>query len=258
MLNKLFDLSGRVALVTGGSKGIGKAVARGLAEAGANVAIASRHEDELKSAAREIGEGLKVKVAYYVADMCNRQQSDDLARWTEKEFGRCDILFNNAGSNDPQNLADTADDRWDRLVELNLTSCMRLSRALVGGMIQRKWGRIIYTSSIMALASHHGRGCYSATKAALIGMMRAQTLELGPHGITVNCIAPGPIATDLPMSLLSDAKKKEFSDRTAVKRWGQPIDMVGPILMFASDAGAFVSGEVLVADGGLLCRTFSD
>lgn len=258
MFPSLFQLNGRVALITGGSKGIGKAVARGLAEAGADIAISSRHEDELKSAAAEIGKDLKVKVAYRVCDMTDRQASDELAQWATATLGKVDILFNNAGSNEPQNLVDVTDASWDRIIELNLTSCMRLSKAVAPGMIQRKWGRIIYTSSIMALASFHGRGAYSATKAALIGMARAHALELGPHGITVNCLAPGPVMTDLPMSLLSDAKKKEFSDRTAVKRWGQTIDMVGPVLMMASDAGAFVSGEVLVADGGLLCRTFSD
>ena len=92
----------------------------------------------------------------------------------------------------------------------------------------------------------------------MLGLARAYALELGKYNITVNCLAPGPVMTDLPMSLLSDAKKQEFSDRTAVKRWGQPIDMVGPMLMLASDAGAFVSGTVIVADGGLLARTFND
>lgn len=258
MLNKLFDLSGRVALVTGGSKGIGKAVAHGLAEAGANVAISARHEDELKAAVKEIGEGLKSKVAYRVADMTDREQVVGLAKWAEQEFGKCDILFNNAGSNDPMPLVEQDLDKWDRIIELNLTSCMLLSRELAKGMVARKWGRIIYTSSIMAFSSFSGRGAYSATKAALVGMARTQALELGASGVTVNCLAPGPIMTDLPMSLLSDAKKKEFGDRTAVKRWGQPIDMVGPVLMFASEAGAFVSGVTLVADGGLLCRTFND
>ncbi len=123
-------------------------------------------------------------------------------------------------------------------------------------MIERRWGRIIHLSSVMALASNPGRGLYSGTKAALIAMARAHALELGPFGITVNCLAPGPIATDLPMNLLSAEQKQRFSDRTAVKRWGQPIDMVGPTLMLASDAGAYITGNVILADGGMLCRTF--
>jgi len=256
MLNKLFDLSGRVALVTGGSKGLGKAMSRGFAEAGANVIICSRHEDELKKAAAEIKDGLNVRVEYKVVDMHDRKQVADLADWALKTLGRVDVLVNNAGSNQPQSLVDTTDSSWDHILELNITSCMLLSRALAPQMIARKWGRIIHLSSVMAMASNSGRGCYSATKAALIGMARAHALELGPHGVTVNCIAPGPIATDLPMSILSDEQKKKFSDRTAVKRWGQPIDMVGPAMLLATDAGAYITGNVITADGGMLCRTF--
>ncbi len=256
MLNKLFSLSGRTALVTGGSKGIGKAMARAFAEAGANIAISARHEDELKRAKAEIADGTNVKVEYFVADMTQRDQVRKLAKDVLAKLGRVDVLVNNAGSNKPQNLVDTTDEVWDEILELNLSSCNLLSRLLAPGMIERKWGRIIHLSSVMALASNPARGLYSATKAALIGMARAHALELGPHGVTVNCIAPGPVATDLPMNLLSDEQKKSFAERTAVKRWGQPIDMVGPALLLATDAGAFITGNVIVADGGLLCRTF--
>ena len=256
MWMSLFDLSGRTALVTGGSKGIGKAVARGYAEAGADVIISARHEDELQAAAREIGDQLAVRVEYVVADMTDRPDVDRLAQEVLRRMGRVDILFNNAGSNRPQTLVDTTDDVWDQILELNLTSCMRLTRAVVPGMLQRRWGRIVYTSSVMALASNPGRGLYSATKAALVGMTRAQALELGPYGITVNCLAPGPIMTDLPMSLLNDAQQQQFAERTAVKRWGRVEDMVGPTLLLSSDAGAFITGTTLLAEGGMLCRTF--
>jgi 3-oxoacyl-[acyl-carrier protein] reductase len=256
MIKELFDLSGRVALITGGSKGIGKACARGLAECGAHIAISARHEEELKSAAEEIGRGLSVTVRYFVADMHDRAQVKKLAADVLEAFGRCDVLFNNAGSNKPQTLLETTEEAWDSLLELNLTSCMLLSRQIVPSMIKHRWGRIIYTSSIMGLASNPARGAYSATKAALIGMARAQALELGPHGITVNCLAPGPVATDLPMSLLSDEQKRVFAERTALKRWGQPRDMVGPVVLLATEAGAFITGNVILADGGILCRTF--
>ena len=256
MLNQLYSLAGKTALITGGSKGIGKACARGLAEAGANIAISARSEGDLKKAVKEIGEGLNVRVEYFVADMNDRAAVKKLAGDVLAKLGRVDVLFNNAGNNKPQNLVDTTEEVWDEILELNFTSCMLLSHHLAPQMIERKWGRIIYTSSVMALASNPGRGLYSATKAALIGMARAQALELGPHGITVNCLAPGPVATDLPMSLLSDEQKKAFADRTAVKRWGQTVDMVGPLLMLASDAGAFITGNVILADGGMLCRTF--
>lgn len=256
MLDQLFSLKGRTALITGGSKGIGKACARGMAEAGANIAISARHEDELKAAAAEIGEGLNVKVEYFVSDMGDRAQVKKLADDVLAKFGRVDVLFNNAGSNKPQNLVDTTMDVWDSILELNFTSCMLLSKYLAPQMIERKWGRIIYTSSVMALASNVARGLYSGTKAALIGMARAQALELGPSGVTVNCLAPGPVATDLPMSILTPAQKEIFANRTAVKRWGTVTDMVGPVLMLCTDAGAFITGTTISADGGMLCRTF--
>ena len=256
MFENLFNLRGRVALVTGGSKGIGKAVARGFAEAGADVAIAARHESELQQAAVEIADGLTVRVAGRSADMTSRDQVRELAEWAEGTFGKVDILVNNAGSNEPQLLLETTDAVWDRILELNLTSCMQLSRAVAPRMIQQGWGRIIHLSSVMALASNPGRGLYSATKAALVGMARAHALELGPYGITVNCLAPGPVATDLPMNLLNEEQKRRFAERTALKRWGQTIDMVGPALLLASDAGAYITGTVILADGGMLCRTF--
>jgi len=256
MYESLFDLSGRAALVTGGSKGIGKAVARGYAEAGADVMICSRHEEELQAAAREIGEGVSSRVEFMVADMTKRPEVAQLARTALERLGKIDILFNNAGSNQPQTLAETTAETWDTILELNFTSCMLLARQLVPGMIERKWGRIVHVSSVMAFASNPGRGLYSATKAALVAMSRAHALELGPHGITVNCLAPGPIMTDLPMSLLNDAQKKKFAERTAVKRWGEVADMVGPALLLSSDAGAYVSGTAILADGGMICRTF--
>ncbi len=253
---ELFDLRGRVALVTGGSKGIGKAVARGYAEAGADVLICARHEAELQTAVDEIRKGLDVSVHYHVTDMSDRKQVDDLVQWALAKANKVDILFSNAGSNQPESLLDTTEEVWDRILELNFTSCMRVARGLTPGMIQRKWGRIVYTSSVMALASNPGRGLYSATKAALIAMARAHALELGPHGITVNCLAPGPIMTDLPMSVLNDEQKQRFAERTAVKRWGDAIDMVGPVLLLSSDGGAYITGTVILADGGMLCRTF--
>ncbi len=256
MLNALFNLTGRAALVTGGSKGIGRAVARGYAEAGADVLISARHADALRAAAREIGDGLSARVEYAVADMRDRAQVDQLAATARERLGRVDILFNNAGSNRPQTLLETTDDAWDELLELNLTSCQRLARQLAPDMVARRWGRILYTSSILAFASGFGRGAYSATKAALVAMARAQALELGPHGVTVNCLAPGPILTDLPRSLLDESQQRRFIERTALQRWGQAEDLVGPALLLSSDAGAFITGTTLLADGGLLCRAF--
>ncbi len=252
----LFDLTGRVALVTGGSKGLGKAMARGFAEAGANVVISSRHEDELKKAKAEIESGLKVKVAYFVADMTHRADVKQLAEKAVSAMGKVDILVNNAGSNVPQPIHQITDEAWDQIVELNLTSCMALTRALVPQMMERKWGRVIHISSIMGLASKDARNSYSATKSALLGLARASALDLGAYNITVNCIAPGPFLTDLPGTLLSPEQKKALGDRTALGRWGDPRELAGPALLLASEAGSYITGEVLVVDGGSLAKTF--
>ena len=152
MKNTLFDLSGKVALVTGGNKGLGKAMARALAVAGANIVIASRHEDELKAALEEICEGTEARGSYSVTDMTQRDQVNRLAEFARSEMGQVDILVNNAGSTATAEIDAIEDDKWDRIVELNFSSCMALSRALVPGMKERKWGRIIYISSIRAAA----------------------------------------------------------------------------------------------------------
>jgi NAD(P)-dependent dehydrogenase (short-subunit alcohol dehydrogenase family) len=254
MIDKLFDLSGKVALVTGGSKGLGKAMARGLAEAGADVVISSRHEDELRSALDEILKGTGRRGQLVVADMSRRDDVARLARTALDRMGRVDILINNAGSNVPQPVDQIKDEDWDRTVELNLNSVVWLTRALVPQMKARRWGRIIHISSIMSLVSKEGRTCYSATKAALNAIARGAALELGGFGVTVNCIAPGPFLTDLPGKLLSAEEKQAFAGRTALNRWGDPGELVGPALLLASDAGSYITGATLVVDGGYLAR----
>jgi NAD(P)-dependent dehydrogenase (short-subunit alcohol dehydrogenase family) len=250
----LFDLTGKVALVTGGSKGLGKAMARGLACAGADVVIASRHEGELKSALEEILRDTPRRGRYFVADLSRRDEADKLARAALDAMGRVDVLINNAGSNKPEAIDAISDETWDRVMELNLSSVMALTRAVVPDMKKREWGRIIHISSVMAFVSKEKRNIYSATKAALLGLARASALDLGEHGITVNCIAPGPFLTDLPASVLSAAEQKSFADRTALGRWGDPKELVGPALLLASDAGSYITGQTLVVDGGYLVR----
>jgi NAD(P)-dependent dehydrogenase (short-subunit alcohol dehydrogenase family) len=256
MSSSLFDLKGRVALVTGGSKGIGKAIARGLAEAGADVIISSRHEDELHSAAADIRHGLESGVATLVADMTRREEVHRLADAATHAFGRIDILVNNAGSNQPQPIDAIQDADWDRILELNLNSCMALTRYVVPQMKQRRWGRIIFLSSVMGLASLAGRSAYSATKSGILGLSRAIALELGEFGITSNCIAPGPILTDLPKSVLTEEQRKAVAARTAIGRWADPRELAGPALLLASNAGSYITGSVMVVDGGILARTF--
>jgi NAD(P)-dependent dehydrogenase (short-subunit alcohol dehydrogenase family) len=229
-------------------------MARGFAEAGADVVIASRHEDQLKAALEEILSGTGRRGAYLVADVADRDQVKKLARSAVERMGRIDILVNNAGMNAPQPIDQVSDETWDRVVEVNLSSAMALTREVVPPMKERRWGRVVHISSIMGQVSKEGRNAYSATKAALIGLAKASALDLGPYNVTVNCIAPGPFLTDMPMSVLSDAEKKVFADRTALGRWGQPRELVGPVLMLCSEAGSYVTGQVLFVDGGYLAR----
>jgi NAD(P)-dependent dehydrogenase (short-subunit alcohol dehydrogenase family) len=249
-----FDLSGRVALVTGGGKGLGKAVARGLAQAGAAVVIAGRHEDELRSALDEICAGTGRQGAYIVADHSQRHETERVARQAMERMGQVDILVSNAGQFILQPIDEIVDSDWDRLMKLHLDAAMALTRALAPPMKARGWGRIIYVSSISALISMPGGVIYSASKAALLGLMRAAALDLGPHGITVNCLAPGPFLTDMPRAVLDEEGFREWAKQTALGRWAEPQELVGPALLLASDAGSYITGSTLVVDGGCMAR----
>lgn len=256
MKNTPFDLSGKAALVTGGSKGIGRAIADGFAAAGADLFLCARSEGPLHQAADEIRTAHGVRVETSTADMARRNDVLRIADEAVQKLGKVDILVNNAGWNVPQAIDEIDDNDWNHLVELNLNSVMALTRALVPGMKERGWGRVIHISSIMGLASTPKRNAYSATKAALIAMAQASALDLGPFGITVNCIAPGPIATEMPMSILSKEQQDTLAAKTAVGRWARPDELAGPALLLASDAGSYVSGTTLVVDGGALARVF--
>ena len=256
MTSNLFDLTGRAALVTGGSRGLGKAMATIFAESGAAAVISSRHENELQAAAAEIRGKTAARVEYVVADMTRREDVQRLADAAVAAMGKIDILVNNAGANVPQVIDQIRDEDWDRLVELNLTSCMALTRAIVPGMKERRWGRVIQISSIMGLASTSGRNVYSATKAALLGLARASALDLDAFNITVNCIAPGPFATEMPMSILSVEQQAALAARTALNRWARPEELAGPALLLASEAGSYITGTVLLVDGGALAKVF--
>ena len=256
MTESPFDLTGRTALVTGGSKGIGAAIARGFAIAGADLFLCARSEGPLKATAEAIRDETGRKVEYTAADMAVRADLERVARESVDRLGRIDILVNNAGWNVPQAVDEIRDEDWKYLVELNLDSVMALTRAVVPGMKKRGWGRVIHISSIMGLASTAKRNAYSATKAALIGMCQASALDLGPFGITVNCIASGPIATEMPMLILSKDQQDALAGRTALGRWAQPEELAGPAVFLASEAASYVTGTCLVVDGGVLARVF--
>ncbi len=254
MISDRFKLDGRVALITGGSKGLGKSMARGLAEHGADILICARNEDELKAAAAEIGEGLDVRVEYAVTDMSDRTAVNALARTAEERLGKVDILINNAGTNRPQAVDEIQDEDWDYILELNLNSIMVLTRAVVPGMKERRWGRIIHISSVFGVGSHPARSAYSTTKFGVIGFAKSSALDLGEYGITVNCIAPGPFLTDLPKSVLTEEQRAKWSKVTAVGRWGEPEELAGVAMLLASDAGSYITGATLVVDGGAHAR----
>ncbi len=249
-----FDLTNKVALITGGSQGLGKAMARGLVEQGAKVILASRDEAKLRSSLDQVLLGTTGEGRILVVDLAKRGEAERLAKEAESLWGRVDILVNNAGSNRPEAIDKITDEAWDQIVELNLTSVMALTRSLAKGMKERGWGRVIHIASIMATVSKEGRNTYSATKSALLGLARASALDLGPFGITVNCLSPGPFLTELPGKLLSDADKAVFAAHTALGRWGQPDELVGAALLLASPAGAYITGTNLIVDGGYLCR----
>ena len=253
-MQDLFDLNGKTAMVTGGSKGLGKAMALGLASHGADIMICSRKGDELDAAAAQLHEATGRRIETAVVDLAQRSGVAELTTAVKDTFGTVDILVNNAGSNHPQLTVEIEDSQWDEIVQLNLSSCMALTRALVPGMLEREWGRVIYISSIMALVSAPMRSVYSATKAGLIGMARAQALELGTGGVTVNCIAPGPFLTDLPASVLSEEIRNHIGDRTALKRWGDVKELIGPALLLATDAGSYITGTCITVDGGIVAN----
>jgi len=171
-----------------------------------------------------------------------------------QHFGKIDILINNAGTNRPQAVDEIRDEDWNAIFDLNLHSVMALTRAAVPGMKERGWGRIIHISSVFGIGSNPARSAYSATKAALIGFTKSSALDLGSDGITVNCIAPGPILTVLPARVLTPEQQKKWATTTAMGRWGNPEELAGPAMLLASDAGSFITGEVLVVDGGALAR----
>lgn len=253
-LNTPFDLTNRSALVTGGSRGLGFEMARILSLAGADVAICSRNRSGIEAAAAKLSAETGGQVEAIVADVGQRPEAERLAKEAIERLGKVDILISNAGWNVPQSVDKIRDADWDSLMELHVTSAMVLSRALAPGMMQRRWGRMVYISSIMAMASTSDRVAYSTTKAALHGMVKANALHLGPHGITVNCIAPGPFATEMPMSILSKEQQDKLAGRTCVQRWGQPNELAPAALLLSSDAGSYITGSVLVVDGGATAR----
>lgn len=253
---ELFNLTGRRALITGGSRGLGLAMARALGEAGAEVLISGSNPDHLTQACEALcGEDLHVRSIQ--ADLSNPNQAERLCEMVLSDYGPVDILINNVGGrriNTPTECLELED--WQRIIDLNLTQAFLLTKHLGAAMIPRKWGRIINIASINALwpgKAMRGRS-YETAKAALTMFTKAVAADWAVHGITVNAIAPGPFLTDANRRWIGE--RPEFEDEVAssipMGRWGRPEE-IGPLALYlASEASSYMTGSVLVIDGGRL------
>jgi gluconate 5-dehydrogenase len=241
-----FSLDGRVALVTGASRGLGFAMAQALAEHGATVIINARDETALAEAARKLNAD---HLAFDVAD--SKQASAALAKIVAKHR-KLDILVNNAGIQHRRPLTEWEDADFDRVVAVNLSACFRLARDAAKLMLPNKYGRIINPGSVAAILGRPTIHAYVAAKAGLHGLTRSMAAEIGRHGVTVNAIAPGYFATELNTALLEDkAFTSWVESRTPAGRWARPHELGGAVVFLASEAASYVNGHVLAVDGGL-------
>jgi NAD(P)-dependent dehydrogenase (short-subunit alcohol dehydrogenase family) len=259
--SEIFTLEGRTALVTGGNRGLGRTFARALASAGARVLITASNAESLALARSEFSsEGISVET--FAADISQREQIERLVQWATRESG-VDILVANAGVSETERLTAFTDSAMDRLIAVNLLAPMLLTRLLVPHMKENKWGRLIYLSSVAAFVSSEtdGHSIYSATKSGLNGFMRTAALELGSYGITANCIAPGTFLTDMARDVLESYGEQgkvsydRYAKMNALHRWGNVEELEGPMLLLASGAGSFITGSVVMVDGGFTVRS---
>jgi 3-oxoacyl-[acyl-carrier protein] reductase len=242
----MFDLGGKAALVTGASGGIGQAIARALHQAGAKVVVTGTRQPTLEALAAELGERAFVATA----DLADPGAGDALVKAAEAAAGQLDILVNNAGLTRDQLALRMKDEDWQKVIDIDLTASFRLARAALRGMMKRRWGRIVGITSIVGVTGNPGQANYAAAKAGMIGMSKALAAEVATRGITVNCVAPGFIATAMTEAL-SEEQRQRLATVIPMGRVGTAEEVAACVLFLASDEARYVTGHTLHVNGGM-------
>ncbi len=250
-MQSVFDLSGKVALITGAHRGLGFAIAQGLARAGASVVLNGRRSETVEAAARTLAaQSLHASTAIF--DVTDRDAVRAAVTAIESERGRIDVLVNNAGIQRRGALADFAQQDWDDIIATNLTAPFVVSQAVLPGMVARKSGKIVHIASLMSELARPGVVPYTAAKGGVRQLTRGMAVELAPHNIQVNAIAPGYFATEMNRALIDNAEFNAWvCKRTPAGRWGQPDELAGIAVFLASSASNYMTGQMLIVDGGM-------
>ena len=246
-----FDLTGKSALITGGSKGLGFAMAAGLASAGADVMLVNRNVEEGTAAARALNAEYATKIVSFSADITRKEQTEAMAQSAIEAFGRIDILINSAGINIRGPIDEVSQEDFTKVMEVNVTGTWLCCRAVTPQMKKQKRGSIINLASTLGLVGLANRTPYTASKGAIVQMTRALALELAPFRINVNAICPGPFLTEMNMPIADTEEVKKFIiGATALGRWGTLREIQGAAIFLASEAASYMVGSMLTVDGG--------